>query len=39
MRNPTRTLAVAAAVLATAAVLVGCGTSGHRPVGVGHPQQ
>ena len=28
MRNPTRTLAVAAAVLATAAVLVGCGPAG-----------
>src|SRR4029077_1046203 len=33
MRNPTRTLAVAAAVLATAAVLVGCGTSGTAPSG------
>ena len=35
MRNPTRTLAVAAAVLATAAVLVGCGTSGTAPSGSG----
>ena len=33
MRNPTRTLAVAAAVLATAAVLAGCGTSGTAPSG------
>jgi hypothetical protein len=36
MRNPTRTLAVAAAVLATAAaVLGGCGTSGTAPSGSG----
>ena len=33
MRNPTRTLAVAAAVLATAAVLGGCGASGTAPSG------
>src|SRR3954453_16758281 len=33
MRNPTRTLAVVAAVLATAAVLVGCGASGTAPSG------
>jgi hypothetical protein len=33
MRNPSRTLAVAAAVLATAAVLGGCGTSGTAPSG------
>ena len=33
MRNPTRTLAVAAAVLATAAVLAGCGISGTAPSG------
>jgi hypothetical protein len=35
MRNPTRTLAVAAAVLATAAVLAGCGTSATAPSGSG----
>jgi hypothetical protein len=35
MRNPTRTLAVAAAVLATTAVLVGCGTSATAPSGSG----
>jgi hypothetical protein len=35
MRNPTRTLAGVAAVLATAAVLVGCGTSGTAPSGSG----
>jgi len=39
MRNPTRTLAVAAAVLATAAVLGGCGAKRDRPVRLGHPQQ
>ncbi|HZN78489.1 MAG TPA: hypothetical protein VFC01_02200, partial [Mycobacterium sp.] len=33
MRNPTRTLAVVAAVLATAAVLGGCGASGTAPSG------
>ena len=35
MRNPTRTLAVVAAVLATAAVLVGCGISATAPSGSG----
>src|SRR5258705_13046662 len=35
MRTPPRTLAVAAAVLATAAVLVGCGTSATAPSGSG----
>ena len=33
MRNPTRTLAVAAAALATGAVLAGCGTSATAPSG------
>src|SRR6478735_279890 len=33
MRNPTRTLAVVAAVLAPAAVLAGCGISGTAPSG------
>src|SRR5258705_6095076 len=35
MRTPTRSLAVAAAVLATAAVLVGCATSATAPSGSG----
>jgi hypothetical protein len=35
MRNPTRTLAVTAAVLATAAVLGGCGISATAPSGSG----